>query len=393
MDQNKYNILYIDDEENNLIVFKNSFFRYYNIFSALSGKEGLRIIADEEIHLIITDQRMPEMTGIEFLEQAVMLHPDIVRMIITAYSDIEIIMRAINKCGIYQYVLKPWDSRELKIVIDNALKIFELTRSNKMLMESLKQANVELEEKVKLRTLELNEKNHELEEINQVKDKLFSIISHDLKTPISSLSVLLEVFMNLKDNVSMEKIEQYSSKVQSYIRDVMDLLDNLLQWSLAQIGDRRTKLTSLNLNDIIDKNVNFLELTASQKKIKLNKEMKSGELTVTGDKEMLNLILRNLLNNAIKYTGLNGRITVCLEDQNGFARVSVKDNGIGIAEMDTQRLFQDNNFVSTRGTAEEKGAGLGLKLCKEFVEKQGGRIEAHSELGKGSVFSFTIPLN
>ena len=79
--------------------------------------------------------------------------------------------------------------------------------------------------------------------------------------------------------------------------------------------------------------------------------MKSGELTVTGDKEMLNLILRNLLNNAIKYTGLNGRITVCLEDQNGFARVSVKDNGIGIAEMDTQRLFQDNNFVSTRGTA------------------------------------------
>ena len=270
MDQNKYNILYIDDEENNLIVFKNSFFRYYNIFTALSGKEGLRIIADEEIHLIITDQRMPEMTGIEFLEQAVMLHPDIVRMIITAYSDIEIIMRAINKCGIYQYVLKPWDSRELKIVIDNALKSFELTRSNKMLMESLKQANVELEEKVKLRTLELNEKNHELEEINQVKDKLFSIISHDLKTPISSLSVLLEVFMNLKDNVSMEKIEQYSSKVQSYIRDAMDLLDNLLQWSLAQIGDRSIKLTPLNLNDIIDKNVNFLELTASQKKIKLN---------------------------------------------------------------------------------------------------------------------------
>jgi signal transduction histidine kinase len=151
-----------------------------------------------------------------------------------------------------------------------------------------------------MRTQELNIKNTQLQELNSVKDKLFSIISHDLKTPMASLSVLLEVFLNLKDSVSLDKIEKYGQKVQSYIRDVTDLLDNLLQWSLTQIGHKKVSLTELDLREILKKNIELLELVAQQKEVKVIKEWGPDEVYVKADEEMLNLVIRNLLNNAIK---------------------------------------------------------------------------------------------
>ena len=141
MKKARKNILYIDDEENNIIVFKNAFFRHYNIYTALSGEEGLDILNNETIHLLITDQKMPGMTGVDVLEKAVQSHPDTIRMILTAYSDIEVIIKAVNTCGIYQYLLKPWDSRELKIIIDNALERHRLEQQNKQLVADLQAAN------------------------------------------------------------------------------------------------------------------------------------------------------------------------------------------------------------------------------------------------------------
>jgi len=393
MSRHPHNILYIDDEENNLIVFKNAFFRYYNIYTALSGEQGLKVMDEQEIHLIITDQRMPGMTGIEVLEEVVKTNPETIRMVLTAYSDIEIIIRAINKCGIYQYILKPWDSRELKLVIDNALNAYDLSKKNKLLLRDLQRANQELEEKVKKRTEELNKKNRELSEINQVKDRLFSIISHDLRAPMSSLSVLLNVFMNLKDNVSEEKIGEYSLKVQSYIKDVTNLLDNLLNWSLTQLGDREMKLESLDVKPVIEENLDFLMFSAEQKNIGFRKEFENAQVKVLGDREMLNLVLRNLLNNAIKYTEPGGKVKVSTQKQDKMAEISVEDTGVGMTETEVSSLFSEGQFISRRGTDEEKGAGLGLKLCKEFVEKQGGMIYVESKPGKGSRFGFTVPLH
>jgi len=389
MNQREYNILYIDDEENNLIVFKNSFFRHYKIFTALSGGAGLKIMEENDIHLIITDQKMPGMTGIEVLEKVVEKHPQTIRMILTAYSDIEIIMRAINKCGIYQYILKPWDSGELQLVIDNALKSYELAKRNKVLLNDLKKANQELEKKVIERTKELNIKNEELTQLNAVKDKLFSIISHDLKTPIASLSILMEV---LKTNIPLDEIENYSLKVQSYIRDVTDLLDNLLQWSLTQIGDKKVNPAELDIKSVIQKNLDLSRIPAQQKEIQLKTKFPEEEVLVIADQEMLNLILRNLLSNAIKYSNPKGEVQVSVDFEGDNAVINVKDKGIGISSEAQSKLFKLEQHTTTRGTAEEKGAGLGLKLCKEFLEIQGGKIKVKSEPGKGSEFRFALPM-
>ena len=141
------------------------------------------------------------MSGTELLEVVSDEYPDIVKMILTAYSDLDVIMQAVNKCGIFQYVLKPWDRRDLKMVIDNAAANYQLKAENKSLISNLKNSNLQLEEKVKLRTLELNEKNEKLTELNAFKDKLFSIISHDLKTPLLSLEVFLDMLTQFHQNL------------------------------------------------------------------------------------------------------------------------------------------------------------------------------------------------
>ena len=152
-----YSILYIDDEENNLTSFKSTFRRDYHIHVATSGKEGLEIMEKHNIQLVITDQRMPDMTGIEFLEKIVPLYPDCMRMILTGFSDMEAIIQAINKGNIYRYVSKPWKREDLKITIDSALEVYNLKSQNKHLIDDLKEANRTLEQKVNERTRQLEQ--------------------------------------------------------------------------------------------------------------------------------------------------------------------------------------------------------------------------------------------
>lgn len=152
-----YSILYIDDEENNLTSFKSTFRRDYRIHVASSGAEGLEIMDKHNIQLVITDQRMPDMTGIEFLEQIVPLYPDCMRMIMTGYSDLEAVIQAINKGNIYRYVSKPWNREDLKITIDSALEVYNLKSQNKQLIDGLKEANQNLELKVIERTRQIEQ--------------------------------------------------------------------------------------------------------------------------------------------------------------------------------------------------------------------------------------------
>lgn len=153
----KYSILYIDDEEHNLISFNSTFRRAYNIYVATSGLVGLQIMEQNEIHLVITDQRMPEMTGVEFLEKIMPRYPDCIRMIMTGFSDMDAIIQAINKGNIYRYISKPWNREELKITIDGALEVYNLKNQNKFLIEDLKEANQNLEQKVLERTRQIEQ--------------------------------------------------------------------------------------------------------------------------------------------------------------------------------------------------------------------------------------------
>jgi len=159
MDQNKslQPILYIDDEQDNLTVFYSTFRRHFEVHLAASGKEGLELMKKHDMHLVIADQRMPEMTGIEFLEKIIPEYPDCVRMVLTGYSDVEAIIQAINKGRVYRYVTKPWQKDELKITIEQALETFQLKRQNRRLVTDLQEANQTLEKKVKERTKEITD--------------------------------------------------------------------------------------------------------------------------------------------------------------------------------------------------------------------------------------------
>ncbi len=170
-DTSNFNILYVDDEENNLVSFRAALRRHYNVFTAISGVEGMKIVAAHDIHVIVTDQRMPGMTGVQFL-QKLPDEPESIRMILTGFSDIEAIIEAINTGRVYRYITKPWDKDELKITIDNALEAVRLRRDNKDLIHQLKVHNDELEEKVRIRTVEIERKSALLENEIAKADKL-----------------------------------------------------------------------------------------------------------------------------------------------------------------------------------------------------------------------------
>ncbi len=162
MNENQTHILFVDDEEHNLFAFNSAFRRHYQVHLGHSAEEGMELLRQYPIEVIITDQRMPEITGVEFLEKIIPDYPDCIRMILTGFSDVEAIIQAINKGRVYRYITKPWDKQELKVTIDNAVEAFRLKKHNRQLVQELKEANQSLEEKVRQRTAELQEKNQNI---------------------------------------------------------------------------------------------------------------------------------------------------------------------------------------------------------------------------------------
>jgi len=387
----KYSILYVDDEKHNLHVFNASFFKYYKIITALSGTEALEILQKETVHLIITDERMPNMTGLEFLEEIANKNVEVRRIILTAYSDISVIIDSVNRCGIYQYVQKPWDRESLKLVIDNALQKYQLEIDKKQLVLDLEMVNQALEEKVLERTQELYKTNHELRSVNAVKDKLFSIIAHDLRSPLNTLSNFVNLLVDFEDAFSPEETKELASQIRDSLQNVNDLLNNLLYWSRNQMQTTHLDIREVDILDAIERAIRVTSHTAQQKYIKLKIDKVEQE-SVWADKNMVDVILRNLISNAIKFTHKNGLVYVSGSLEESFYRIDVVDTGVGMDEESLQKLFDVDQHITTYGTANEKGTGIGLKLCHEFAEKQGGKISAKSQVGQGSTFSVWLPI-
>jgi len=209
----KPEILYIDDEEDNLLVFKAAFRRHYKVHTAQSGEEGLAILKEKDVSLVITDQRMPRMTGVQFL-QHLPEDKDLIRMILTGYSDMESIIEAINTGKVYRYIVKPWDKEELKMTMDNAIEAFRLRRANKQLIQELKNANEDLEQKIVERTLEVNLQKKEVEKL--LLNILPAEVAHELKvtgaaTPryYESVTVLFTdfvAFTKIAEGLSPQKL-------------------------------------------------------------------------------------------------------------------------------------------------------------------------------------------
>jgi signal transduction histidine kinase len=237
--------------------------------------------------------------------------------------------------------------------------------------------------------LRLNEKK--LRELNLTKDKLFSIIAHDLRGPFNSIIGYSQFLKDNFRNYNAEETEKYLDIINSSAQNTFNLLVNLLSWAKNQTGQTIFKPESLELKKVAEEVAELLGSSAKTKNISISINLPS-DLTIYADKNMLRTILQNLISNAIKFTNPAGRISINAAASTGNVEISVSDNGIGIRKKDIKNLFTLATANSTNGTSNETGSGLGLVLCREFVERHGGKIWVEGKPGKGTDFKFTMPL-
>jgi PAS domain S-box-containing protein len=267
--------------------------------------------------------------------------------------------------------------------------------------ESLKEINVLLEErqeKIQIQAEKLNmqadslkKANLQLEELNATKNKFFSIIAHDLKNPFQAIFGFSELLMRNSEDFEEEQRLELLGMIKTSSESAYNLLENLLQWARTQTERIQYSPTNLNLHDIIQQNVMLCLANAEKKNIEVKSKLDC-QGTAWADFNMVNLIIRNLLSNAIKFTTIKGSIFIsCSDLSEQKCLISIKDTGIGISQNNIKKLFRIDEYFSTTGTSGENGTGLGLIICKEFIEKNHGELIVESELGVGTNFSFTLP--
>jgi signal transduction histidine kinase len=248
-----------------------------------------------------------------------------------------------------------------------------------------------LEEELTRQKAMVEKQRIELEHLNATKDKFFSIIAHDLKNPFASLIGASDLLVNNADEFSADQVKTFSGIINKSAKQAHRLLENLLDWSRTQTGSIKWKPVELDLWNLVSEVVILLTSSAENKDISLVTKVEEN-LMVFADENMLNTVVRNLISNAIKFTPQGGEIEVNSVRKGNSVEIEVKDNGVGIAKENINKLFRIDEQLVRNGTENETGTGLGLILCKEFVEKHKGKIWVESTLGVGSSFKFSLPV-
>ena len=255
------------------------------------------------------------------------------------------------------------------------------------LLEAQKEILALKNREVELKSKELENQADQLARLNATKDKLFSIIGHDFRSPLNSLKGILELVENR--NLSQQEFASVAATLKSNLDAVSTNLENLLQWSLTQLKGIQTNPVKINLPVLVEEHISLFGELARAKNILLENEI-SESLFAFADEDHARLVLRNLINNAIKFTRPGGVVRISSQNESPFVKILVSDTGVGIESTQLRNLLINENLPSREGTSREKGVGIGLILCREFVENNGGRLSVVSEPGKGSVFMFTL---
>jgi len=352
-------ILYVDDEIDNLQSFKSIFRRQFNVFLASSAFEGIKILEEHPIELVISDQRMPQMSGVDFLEKVAAKYPEIGRIIMTGYSDIEATVDAINRSKVYKYIKKPWNHEELQKAIESALEATRLRRENQFLLEDLQKANKELE-------------------------AFMYCLSHDLRSPLASARGLISLARMAESGQEQEDIFKLQEKT-------LQRMDDFIQDILDYSRNNRSKLdiSQVHIKDICQDIFEQLQEFDGAKQIEKIIEYKE-ECPFYSDKRRLDMILSNLISNAIRYADLQKippTVKVKIVVNQTAANISIIDNGIGIPSEHQEKVFE----MFYRATDYKTGSGIGLFIVKEAVDKLLGKISLHSQIRKGTTFDIEIP--
>lgn len=245
---------------------------------------------------------------------------------------------------------------------------------------------------LRLSIMDLKKSEEHLKQLNTTKDKLFSIIGHDLREPIGTLKPLLDILLKSSDLSDTENVKKVLRMIQKSSSAAYNLMENILAWARSQLNEITYSPEEIKLDKLVNRTLDLFTESLQNKNITLEVAI-SNDTVLKADKNMLMTVFRNLISNAIKFTPSGSSIHISSSINNGYHLIKVKDNGVGMDADRIQKLFQKTEYTSTYGTNGEKGNGIGLLLCKDFIERNGGQLFVESELNKGSVFSFTIPMS
>ena len=378
---NKNIILAVDDQPNNLKVIAGVLGDEYQLSIANNGHNALKILDKLVPDLILLDIMMPGMDGFEVCHE-IKLRPqlkDIPIIFLTAKTEISDIVKAFE-AGAVDYIFKPFNPLEVKARVNSQLQLFHTSRQLK-----------ELNYKLAVSQQELELTNVKLEMLNKQKDKFFSVIAHDLKTPFNNVIALTGLISESLASKEQESLLEYVTMLRNTTDKAMDLLMNLLEWAKSQTGNLKFTPGLIQPISIIQDVLAIYQESIRAKSLIVNFDC-NPDYEFFGDQPMIATVLRNLLGNAIKFSLAGGVIYLKVNRlADGSTQFSVKDFGIGISSDLLPLLFVLGANTGRPGTRGEPSSGLGLMLCKDFVERHGGSITVESAEGEGSEFSFTIP--
>jgi signal transduction histidine kinase len=375
----RHTLLVVDDEPDVVQSVQDLLRLDYRVLGATRAKEGLRILREQEVHLVMTDQRMPEMTGVEFLGHVRGEHPEAIRLLFTGYADIKAVIDAINQGNVYRYITKPWDPDDLQIVIRQAAEQYDLLVERKRLLA------------------ELQEKNQELLRANEIKEAFIRVASHELRTPLTILYGLTQLALATPGLVQ-PWLDWLRNSLKAGER-LNRLVDQLTKMLLAGQFERPLEKRPTELAPLLKQAAQDVRPFVEQRKQELGVKLEADLGTVNIEAAKIRDSVEHLLLNAVKFTPDQG--TICLSARrkpNGDAEITISDCGVGIDPQHLPHVFEPffTSFDVSRHSSGQfefgrRGLGLGLSLVKAFVEMHGGRVEAKSEPGKGTTFTITLP--
>ncbi len=392
-------ILCVDDEETVLRSLKRELRETlgdrYIIETATAGLEALDLFEEllgdgYEIPLVIADQIMPKMKGDELLRQLHERSPKTLKIMLTGQADMQSVVKALNHANLYRYIAKPWEKIDLAMTVKEAMQSYLQNKELEIKNTILRETNKTLEMKVKERTAQLEAQKLELKQLNASKDKFFSIIAHDLRAPFSGLLGLTDFIIKNVEKFTQRDVKENLTELRDVAHTVYGLLENLLAWSRLQRGVMEHTPETIDLHTQTMQTLYLFTANARQKEITLVNRVPK-DLSAYLDKRMLDTVLRNLVSNALKFTEKGGKIQVAARQNGTGVELAVADTGTGIPAKDLPHLFRIDIKYSNVGTAGEEGTGLGLILCKDLVERNGGRIWVDSKVGKGTTFTMRLP--
>ena len=368
INRSDYKILIVDDVTSNVLLLKILLTNEkFQVCTANCGNMCVEQARTQKPDLILLDVMMPDITG---FETAVILKKDpetaeIPIIFLTALNNPSDLVQGF-KVGANDFLTKPFNKEELIVRVMHQITLVAAKRL-------------------------IQKQNAELRATIANRDKMYSVIAHDLRSPMASIRMVLNLVVSATspDLVGPELFELLD-KANKESEEVHDLLDNLLKWTKSQTGRLNVVLQDFDVNEVVPGVVEIFEMIAMTKKIKLTCQLQPQPLMVRADNDILKTVIRNFLSNAIKFTPENGSIEIRTEASGDYAKISVRDHGVGIAPERLGSIFHKGE--TTWGTGGEEGSGLGLQLCADFARKNGGDVMVESELGKGSTFSVLVPL-